>query len=371
MSSPLDLVRDDLREFGGYRSARSQAVDGRVWLNANESACASEVTDAASCRRYPDPQPAALRDALAGLYDCNPAQLLIGRGSDETIDLLVRTVCVPGRDAVVVTPPVFGMYAVSARLQGAPLLEVPLLETQDAFVADIDAIAETVLSNAAKIVFLCSPSNPTGGTIAQSDIVRLALRLQGHALVVVDEAYGEFSAAPSAVALLPEHRNVAVLRTLSKAHALAGARVGCVIADAELIRVLRACQAPYPVPTPCAELAMAVLAPDVLQSTRARTRTTIVERERMRTALGAIRGVRKVFESQANFLLLRVDDAEAAFAALLDGGIVVRDQRSAPGLADALRISIGTPEENDQVLAVLTTSTTRSGSIMSAREATA
>lgn len=356
-SSPLALVRDDLRDFGGYRSAREHGADGQVWLNANESADASAVSAAASCRRYPDPQPAVLRDRLAALYGCDPSQLLIGRGSDEAIDLLVRALCVPGRDAVVVTPPVFGMYAVSARLQGAPLLEVPLLEAEDSFVADMDAIADAAMSSAARLVFLCSPSNPTGGAIALSEIAGLASRLDGHALVVVDEAYVEFSDTPSAVSLLLQHRNIAVLRTLSKAHALAAARIGCLIADAELIRVLRACQAPYPVPAPCAELALSVLAPEVLASTRERIRGTVAERRRMRTALAEIAGVRKVFRSQGNFLLVRFDDAEAAFASLLARGVVVRDQRSAPGLGDALRISIGKRAENDQVLVALMAAT--------------
>ena len=125
MSQLLDLVREDLRGFAGYKSARTEALQGDVWLNANESAWANPADATASSRRYPDPQPVALRDTLAGLYGCTPSQLLIGRGSDEAIDLLVRALCNPGRDAVVITPPVFGMYAVSARLQGAPIIEVP------------------------------------------------------------------------------------------------------------------------------------------------------------------------------------------------------------------------------------------------------
>lgn len=353
MSGPLDLVRTDLRGFAGYRSARSDALRGEVWLNANESAWASAADAAASSRRYPEPQPQRLRETLAALYDCAPAQLLVGRGSDEAIDLLVRALCVPGRDAVVVTPPVFGMYAVSARLQGAPLVEVALLDDGDAFAPDFDAIAAAALARSAKLVFLCSPSNPTGGALALADIAALARRLDGRALVVVDEAYGEYSEVPSASALLPEHGNLAVLRTLSKAHALAAARIGCVIADAALIAALRACQAPYPVPTPCADLALSALVPAVLATTYRRIATTIGERERMRPALSALPGVRRVHASQGNFLLVRFDDAEAAFRRLLARAVVVRDQRGAPGLGDALRITLGTPAENDRVLAAL------------------
>lgn len=353
MISPAGLVRDDLCGFSGYRSARGEKLRGEVWLNANESASPSAADSAGDCRRYPEPQPGSLRKALADLYLCEPSQLLIGRGSDEAIDLLVRALCTHGRDPVLVTPPMFGMYAVSARLQGVPLVEVPLRDTGDDFIADIDAIAEQALENAAKLVFLCSPSNPTGGTVAPADIARLATRLEGRALVVVDEAYAEFSDVPSAVALLASHRNIAVLRTLSKAHALAAARIGCVIADSDLIAVLSACQAPYPVPVPCADLALAALAPRGVAATGRQVAATRAERDRMFDVLSELPAVRKVYPSQGNFLLVRFDDASAAFAALLEAGVVVRDQRAVPGLDDALRITIGSPQDNACVLAAL------------------
>ena len=354
MSSVLDLVREDLRDFAGYSSARSEKLDGEVWLNANESAWANPADGAASCRRYPDPQPSALRDALAVLYGVRAAQLLIGRGSDEAIDLLVRATCTARRDAVLVTPPVFGMYAVSARLQGVPLVEVPLRDDPQAgLVPDFAAIGREALARRAKLVFLCSPLNPGGAAIALEDVAALAQQLRDRALVVVDEAYGEFSDQDSATTLLAAHPNVVVLRTLSKAHALAAARIGVAIGDPALIAVLRRCQAPYPVPTPCATLAAEGLSADALNATAQRTHLVRTERARMRTALQALPGVRRVYPSQANFLLARFDDAEAAFRALLSAGIVVRDQRAARGLEDALRITIGTPEQNDRVLAAL------------------
>lgn len=353
MNAVLELVRPDLRGFTGYRSARSEALQGEVWLNANESAWPNPADAGAACRRYPDPQPQPLRDALAALYGCAPAQLLLGRGSDEAIDLLVRALCVPGGDAVLVTPPVFGMYAVSARLQATRLVEVPLRDGDDGFAPDIDAIATTALTQRAKLVFLCSPSNPTGAAIAPDAIAALALRLQGHALLVVDEAYGEFSDQPSAAAWLPRHANLAVLRTLSKAHALAAARIGCVIADAGLIQVLRNCQAPYPLPTPCVQLALAGLSPPALAQTRQRVAVVKAERARMATALPSVPGVSRVYPSQGNYLLVRFDDAGRALRTLLAAGVVVRDQRAAAQLDDALRITIGTPEQNDRVLAAL------------------
>lgn len=353
-ASVLSLVRADLQAFAGYSSARSSALVGDVWLNANESAWANPADVAGGARRYPDPQPAALRDRLAELYGCSSQQLLIGRGSDEAIDLLVRALCEPGRDAVVTTPPVFGMYAVCARLQNAPLIEVPLVDQGDALVADIDAVIAAALSGNAKLVFLCSPSNPAGSVITLAEIERVATELQGRALVVVDEAYGEYAEQPSATTLLSRYDNIAVLRTLSKAHALAAARIGSLIADAALIQLLRRCQAPYPVPAPCAELALAGLRAESLAVTTQRIAQITSERSRLQSGLAALPCVVRVYPSQGNYLLARFADAQGAFDALLAAGVVVRDQRAAPQLGDALRITIGSPEQNDRVLAALT-----------------
>lgn len=353
MSDILNLLRLDLRGFGGYKSARTEKLDGDVWLNANESAWANPGDASGSSRRYPEPQPQALREKLAALYGVDAARLLIGRGSDECIDLLVRGLCEPQRDAVVATPPVFGMYAVSARLQNASLVEVPLLDRDDGFVPDFAAIEKAALERNAKLVFLCSPANPTGASIPLAEIEAFAKRLAGRALVVVDEAYGEFSDVPSAISSMADNPNIAVLRTLSKAHALAAARIGSLIADAGLIAALRACQAPYPVPTPCAELALAGLSDEAQAKTRKRIAIVKVERERLRAVLEKTPGVKRVYPSQGNYLLARFDDAESAFRTLLANGVVVRDQRAAPQLGDALRISIGTPEQNDRVIAAL------------------
>ena len=353
MSTVLELVRKDLRGFAGYASARSRALRGQTWLNANESAWSSPADPDGLCARYPEPQPTALVEALAGLYGCAPEQLLVGRGSDEAIDLLVRALCAPGRDAVAITPPVFGMYAVAAQLQGAPLLEVPLVEDGAGFAVDFGRLAQAVLEGGARLVFLCSPGNPTGNALALGDVAALANRLRGRALVVVDEAYGEFSAVPSATALLEDHENIAVLRTLSKAHALAGARIGVVIANAALVGVLRSCQAPYPVPAPCTEVALAALRPEALAHTAESIGQVLGERARMGARLAELPEVKRVHPSHGNFLLVRFEDAAVAFDRLLAAGIVVRDQRSARGLGDALRITIGTPQQNERVLQVL------------------
>jgi len=353
MSDGLQLVREDLRDFAGYSSARSSVAQGDVWLNANESPWPNPADWNSAVRRYPEPQPGKLRSALATLYDVEPEQLLIGRGSDEAIDLLIRALCEARRDAVLVMPPVFGMYAVCARVHGARVIEVPLIDDVDDLRVDLDTVAQRGLCDGVKIVFLCAPGNPAGGVIAAAQVLALAQSLAGRALVVVDEAYIEFADKPSLAVEVAQHGNLAVLRTLSKAHALAAARIGCVIADPGLIRVLRHCQAPYPVPTPCVEFALGALQPEALAVTRDRIQTVKFERERLRAQLSALPQVRRVYPSQANFLLVRFDDAGAAFESLLAHGVVVRDQRAAPQLGNALRISIGTPEQNRRVLAAL------------------
>jgi histidinol-phosphate aminotransferase len=353
VSGLLDLVREDLRSFAGYSSARRAGVTGSVWLNANESAWRNSADAGLGANRYPDPQPAVLRERLAAIYGVRANQVLVGRGSDEAIDLLVRALCRPGQDAVVIAPPVFGMYAVSARLQGAPLVEVPLRDGAAGFELDLQAVADAAVSSGAKLVFLCSPANPTGQAIPSADLLALARRLAGRCLLVVDEAYGEYSDQPSLAAKIDQQPNLAVLRTLSKAHALAAARIGCLLAAPQLVEVLRNCQAPYPLPSPCVQLALAGLSEAALAQTRGRVLTVRAERERLRHELAACAGVIRVYPSQGNYLLLRFADAETAFARLLAAGVVVRDMRASPQLGDALRISVGSPTENDALLAAL------------------
>lgn len=349
----LSLVRADLAGFGGYSSARTAKLTGDIWLNANEAAWANPGDADGSCRRYPEPQPAELVSTLAELYGADPSQLLVGRGSDEAIDLLVRTLCEPGRDGVLFTPPVFGMYAVSARLQGARAIEVPLVDTDEGLVPDIETIIAEAFDGQAKLVFLCSPSNPGGRSVPLADVERVASALAGRALVVVDEAYGEYADEPSAVSLMGRYDNIAVLRTLSKAHGLAAARIGTLIANTSLIAVLRKVQAPYPIPAPCSALALAGLTPEAQALTQERVALIRAERSRLENALTELAIVRRVYASDANFVLARFHDAQAAFDALLDAGIVVRDQRAATQLGDALRITLGTPEQNDRVIAIL------------------
>jgi histidinol-phosphate aminotransferase len=255
---------------------------------------------------------------------------------------------------VVIASPVFGMYAVCARLHGARVVDVPATDTEPGWRSDLDAMAEAALRESASLVFVCNPGNPTGEAVPAEAILRLASRVQGQALVVVDAAYAEFADAAEAPAnLLAAADNIVVLRTLSKAHALAGARIGSVLASPEIVGMLQRCQAPYPLAQPAVQAALAALAPQALARTRAAAVEACGERERLRVALHSTPGVRRVYPSQGNFLLVRFDDAQAAFDALLDAGVVVRDMRADPRLADALRISVGTAGQDDRVLAAL------------------
>ena len=202
MTAAIELLRPDLRDFAGYASARRASASGSIWLNANEAPLPSPIEGGQGLNRYPDPQPIALRERLAQLYGVQAAQLAVTRGSDEGIDLLVRGFCRAGQDAVLVTPPCFGMYAVSARLQQAPLVEVPLLESAGQWSLDVGGILSAVQSRGVRVLFLCSPGNPTGQAIPLADIEALAVALDGKAILAIDEAYGEYSGVPSAAGLL-------------------------------------------------------------------------------------------------------------------------------------------------------------------------
>jgi histidinol-phosphate aminotransferase len=349
--SVLDLARLEIRAMQPYSSARMEASGGQVFLNANESAWTPVGDDGLGCNRYPEPQPAALIDTLATLYRVRREQLLVGRGSDEAIDLLVRAFCRAGEDAILIQPPTFGMYAVCARIQNAGVIEVALNAD---FTLDVDAILAAV-TPAVKLVFVCTPNNPTGQLVPRASVERLAQALAGRALLVVDEAYVEFTDADDAsvVDLIDHHDNLAILRTLSKAWALAGVRIGSLLAHAEVIALLKRIMPPYPLPLPCVDAALIGLSG--WGQANAREHVTIVrkQRTRMREGLRRLPGVCEVLPSQANFLAVRFDDAAAAYQRLLAAGILVRDIRRYPNLGDALRITIGTPDENDRVLAIL------------------
>ena len=347
--SVLDLARPEIRTLQPYSSARMEAGGGQVMLNANESAWEPAGDAGLGCNRYPDPQPEALLQSLATLYGVRREQLAVGRGSDEAIDLLVRAFCTAGQDAILIQPPTFGMYAVSARIQNAAVIEVPLAAD---FSLDVQGLLDAV-TPAVKLVFLCTPNNPSGKSISRADIEHMAHCLAGRALLVVDEAYVEFSDQRSVADLIDRYDHLAVLRTLSKAWALAGARIGSLLASPDVIALIRRIMPPYPLPLPCVAAAMAELSPS--GQTVARENIAVVREQRaiMQGAFARSPLVREVLPSDANFLAVRFEDAGAVYQRLLQAGIVVRDIRCYPNLQDALRITIGTREENARVLTVL------------------
>ncbi len=346
MSSVLDLARADLRSLEAYRHAAWEPSLER--LHANELPWRPHADNsAAGLNRYPEPQPRALVERLARLYAVTPAELLIGRGSDEAIDLLVRAFCRAEHDSVMIFPPTFGMYAVAARIQGAGVVEVPL-DRAAGFALDAAAALDRWRAGL-KIVFVCSPNNPTGNLVEAATLERLCVALAGKALVVVDEAYTEFAATPSVIAWRKRFAHLVVLRTMSKAFGLAGARCGALIGDPALVDLLRRMIPPYSLTTASIESALHALEPAQLAGAAARVERIVQERPRLAALLQDVPRVRRVWPSAANFLLVECEGADRVLAAGVAAGLLVRDIGSYPGLQGALRVTVGTPEQNDRL----------------------
>ncbi len=348
--SPLALARSEILDLKPYEHASWEPALERLHANELPWRLAGDAT-AAGLNRYPEPQPRALVERLASLYGVSPAEVLIGRGSDEAIDLVTRAFCRAGEDSVIVCPPTFGMYAVAARIQGAEVVRVPL-DAERGFALDERAILEQS-ARGVKLVYVCSPNNPTGNLASEPVLLHLAEALAGRALLVVDEAYLEFSGAPSLARHVATHPHLVVVRTLSKAHGLAGARCGVLIAVPEIVALLRKIIPPYALTQPTIETVLAALEPGRLEEARGRVALIRAERERLRDALSGCAGVVRVLPSVANFLLVEFRDASAAFARARAVGLLVRDVRSQPGLGRHLRITVGTPEQNARLVAGL------------------
>jgi histidinol-phosphate aminotransferase len=348
------LTRPDIWAMHPYSSARTEGTqDATVFLDANENPYPPyPATDAeAGLNRYPEPQPRALVERFAQLYGVAPEQVFLSRGADEAIDLLVRAFCAAGKDGVVTTPPSFVMYETAARIQNAHLHEVPLIRDVT-FRLDVAGLLRTVRQRpGTKLVFVCSPNNPSGNLMGRGEILRLATELAGRALVVVDELYVDYSGAPSLAGELAEHDNLVVLRSLSKEYSLAGERCGVTLAHPEVVSVLRRIMAPYPLPRTVIRAVAAAISPDGIAHGRKNIARVLAERERVAAALAASPVIGHVYPSDANFLLARVVDGPGLVAALAARGVKIRDRGGVvPG---AVRISIGTPEENDALLAGL------------------
>jgi histidinol-phosphate aminotransferase len=342
------LARPDIRALMPYAHAAWDPAFTRLHANENPWADESDV-GRYSLNRYSEPQPRALIAALAAHYGVAPDQALASRGSDEGIDLLVRAFCRAGSDRVMTCPPTFAMYAFAASIQGAGIVEAPL---DGEFGLDPDAVIGA-WTNGVKIVFLCSPNNPTGNRLDNRSIERVLAGLAGRALVVVDEAYIELAGTENCIGLQSRYPALVVLRTLSKAHGLAGARCGVVLAAPAIIDLLARIMPPYALPSPTIAAALAALAPERLKRTSQRVQALIAERERLRAALEILPIVRRIWPSDSNFLLVRFVDAAWAYRAAFDAGLLLRDFSRQPRLAECLRISVGTPEENDRLIAIL------------------
>ncbi len=348
--SVLSLARPDIVALSAYEHARWQPELERLHANELPWRAASD-TSRAGLNRYPEPQPETLIARLAELYGVQTDQILVGRGSDEGIDLLTRAFCRPAIDAVVICPPTFGMYAVAARIQGARVIEAPL-DASRGFAIDTDAVTRA-LDAAVKLIYICSPNNPTGNLIDAAAIERILVAAEGRALVILDEAYVEFATTSSWAGALSRHSHLVVLRTLSKAHGLAGARVGAVLAAPELIQLLRKIIPPYALPQLTIEAALVALAPAPRAVSAARIESLVAAREVLAHELAQRRGVRRVWPSAANFLLVEFADPQQAIEAIRRAKLIVRDVRKQRGLERALRITIGTPEQNARLLAGL------------------
>ena len=346
----LSLLRPEILALAPYSSARKESSGGRIWLDANEN----PLTPSAGkplLNRYPEPQPAELIAQLAAYYAVAENNILVTRGSDEGIDLLLRAFCRAGQDAILITPPTYGMYAVSAAIQNARVVTVPLLAEKN-FSLDPTAVL-AALTPSVKLVFLCSPNNPTGALLARDEVVRLVQALLGKAIVVVDEAYLEFAGSRSLTPELVGNPNLVILRTLSKAFGLAGIRCGVTIASPALIGVLQKIIAPYPVPTPVLQAALVAMTAEGLTAARRSVQSLIAERIRVAARLATLPGVRRLWPSDSNFILFEVTDSARVMSATRAVGVVLRDRSRDYGLTNCVRMTMGKPEENNAALEVI------------------
>ncbi|NCO45784.1 MAG: histidinol-phosphate transaminase [Vibrio sp.] len=338
------LARKQIQALKPYLSARRIGGSGDVWLNANESPFNNEYkTDFVRLNRYSDCQPKAMIDAYAAYVKVQPEQVLTSRGADEGIELLIRAFCEPNQDAILYCPPTYGMYAISAETFGVERKVVPL--TAD-WQLDLSAIRANL--DCVKLIFVCSPNNPTGNLVKRQDIIALLEMTKDRAIVVMDEAYIDFCPEASTVDLLAQYPNLAILRTLSKAFALAGLRCGFTLANKELIDVLQKVIAPYPVPIPVADIAVQALSEAGLARTKFQVLDLNANRAYLQAGLYMVPNL-TVFEGWGNYLLVKFPDGDALFKAAWDHGIILRNSP----IENCVRISIGNREECEKTLAFI------------------
>ena len=336
------LVRSHIADLHPYSSARDEfdPVEREVvYLDANENPFDNGVN------RYPDPQQRKLKEVIARRRGVAANQLLLGNGSDEVLDLIFRAFCIPNQDKIIVMPPTYGMYRVLANINQISLDEVPLNN-------DFQLVTKDILnqiSSQTKAIFLCSPNNPSGNSFRREDILTLLQSFTG--LVVIDEAYIDFSTQKSLVSDLTSYPNLIITQTLSKAYGLAGIRLGICVASEEIIDILNKIKPPYNINSLTQERAISAL--EDWDTTQRQVTQLIAERKGLFAQLEKISFVEKVYPSDANFLLVQVDDANKRYAQLIENDIVVRNRSNQVGCENCLRFSVGTPQENQILIETL------------------
>lgn len=331
------LLRPKILKLKAYESARSLNLDADLFLDANENFNGP-------FNRYPQPRPESILKALSEYYGVSKDNIFLGRGSDEAIDTLMRCFCEPGSSSILITPPTYGMYEVSAEIQGVYVKKVPLDKDFD---LDVNRVLQSI-DPSTKMIFLCSPNNPTGNLLDPEKVISLIERIQQDVLVVIDEAYIEFSQAESFVKFLNQYNNLIVLRTVSKAFGLAGLRLGVAITNSELVAVMNKVRAPYPIAQPVVDEFNKFWENFDKADFYSRIQDYMRNKDSFISQLEAKADVVKVYPSQTNFVLVEFKEPTKVFEQLKSKGILVRDQQSK--IKNCLRITIGSPEQNDLVL---------------------
>ena len=339
-----NLLRENIKKLVPYASARSEfSGEARIFLDANENSYGSPLSK--WYNRYPDPLQLDVKEKLSTIKGIPVPNIFLGNGSDECIDVLYRSFCEPGKDNVITTPPTYGMYEVSAHINDVEIKKVPLTP---GYQLNVPAI-EQAIDDHTKMIFLCSPNNPTGNSLRREDVEVILNNYFG--LVVIDEAYVNFSRHRSYVQELAEYPNVVVLQTLSKAWGLAALRIGMAFASQGIIEVMNKVKPPYNINQPSQELVLKAL--DEVEQVNAMIRQIVQEREALSRQLNELPVVEQVYPSDANFLLVKVKDARNVYDALLEKGIVVRDRSRVMLCEGCLRITVGTQTENEELISRL------------------
>ncbi|HMK17813.1 MAG TPA: histidinol-phosphate transaminase [Chitinophagaceae bacterium] len=342
MEFSLDsLVRDNIKKMTAYSSARHEFTgEASIYLDANENSFGSPLPD--NFNRYPDPLQMQVKEKLSKVKGVPTQNIFLGNGSDEAIDLLYRIFCTPGRDNSIILPPTYGMYEVCAEMNDVKIKKVTLTKE---YQLDIDGIANSI-DPLTKLIFICSPNNPTGNSINRADVEIILNNFDG--IVVIDEAYINYSKQRSFTGELTEYPNLIVMQTLSKAWGLAGLRLGMAFASQPIIDLMNKVKYPYNINTATQLLALEAL--DNIDWVNEHISTTVIEREKLKTELSNLFYTEAVFPSDANFLLVKMKAARNIYEQLCQKGIIVRDRSKVVLCEDSLRITVGTPEENKQLI---------------------